>query len=503
MVVNPSAVIAAAPNDFRGGSFDFRAGAAPGAVLLDMRRSVAANFRYPVFLNSPNTSGVFNVKTQAGGAPVSFTNWTGALSGPSFESDPGNQISWNPPEASVLAQFAVAPGAGLAEVSWRTSSEVDLAGFEIQRATSQAGPWTSVFSTPVLGPMGWQYGTADAPLTAGQTYFYTLYAKLTHDALVALASGSTVPYSSATPANVKTVGANGQFTTIQAAINAASDPNSVVRIMPGTYAPFTIGAGAVPSNLRILGDDSGPVFIDTTSGPIQITNVPAGLGIELGNLDVGSPATAQPGIVIANCGSPLVLDEVDVACDGAHTAVSVSSAPQTAIQRSEIQGGTGLLVSNGSYVAISWGSLTSLVSTGSTIEMASLTPGSVSVTPVASLLARAGVMPNIELPEVVHISVPSVMWVTAAPNAPFTILASPRLGFQTGPSFAMPFLLDPVAMAQLPVETTDASGLAAKGFEVAPVPAVFGFAFTVQIAVLDPGTGTLQLSNVESTVCIP
>ena len=503
MVVNPSAVIASAPNDFRAGSFDFRGGAAPGAVLLDMRRPAAATFRYSVFLNSPNITGVFNVKTQSGGAPIGFTNWTGAFSGPSFENDPGNHISWNPPEASMLAQFAAAPGASLAEVSWRTSSEVDLAGFELQRATSQAGPWTTVFSTPLLGPVGWQYGIADAPLTAGQTYLYTLYAKLTHDALVALASGSTVPYSSATPANVKTVGANGPFTTIQAAINASSDPNSVVRVMPGTYAAFTIGGNSVPSNLRILGDDSGPVFIDTATGPIQITNVPAGSGIELSNLDVGSPATAQPGIAIANCASPIVLDEVDVACDGAHTAISVSNAPKTAIQRSELQGGTGLHVSNGSYVAISYGSLSSLVSTGSTIEMASLTPGSVSVTPAGSLLARAGVMPNIELPEVVHISVPSVMWVTAAPNAPFTILASPRLGFQTGPSFAMPFLLDPVAMVQLPVDTTDALGLAAKGFEVAPVPAVFGFAFTVQIAVLDPGTGTLQLSNVESMVCVP
>ena len=73
-----------------------------------------------------------------------------------------------------------------------------------------------------------------------------------------IGTGSATPYSSATPGNVKKVGGNGAFATIQAAINAATDPNSVVWVTPGTYASFTIGATAVPSNLRILGDGDRP-----------------------------------------------------------------------------------------------------------------------------------------------------------------------------------------------------------------------------------------------------
>jgi hypothetical protein len=64
-------------------------------------------------------------------------------------------------------------------------------------------------------------------------------------------------------------------------------------------------------------------------------------------------------------------------------------------------------------------------------------------------------------------------------------------------------LLDPGALAQLPVMFTDPLGLASVPFEVSPVPALLGFSFTVQVIVLDPISGTPRLSNVESMVCIP
>jgi hypothetical protein len=65
-------------------------------------------------------------------------------------------------------------------------------------------------------------------------------------------------------------GGNGLFSEIQSVINAATDANSVVWVIPGNYDSFTIGGTAVPSNLRILGDGSGPVNISTANGPIQI-----------------------------------------------------------------------------------------------------------------------------------------------------------------------------------------------------------------------------------------
>ena len=114
---------------------------------------------------------------------------------------------------------------------------------------------------------------------------------------------------------------------------------------PGTYASFTIGATAVPSNLRILGDDSGPVNIATAHGPIQIMNVPAATRRRAQQPDVGSAATAQNGIVITNCACPIVLDEVDVSCDAdAHRdlGLGVSRRPRSSAR--DIQGGTGLSV---------------------------------------------------------------------------------------------------------------------------------------------------------------
>ena len=144
------------------------------------------------------------------------------------------------------------------------------------------------------------------------------------------------------------------------------------------------------------------------------------------------------------------------------------------------------------------------MSTGSTIEISTLTPGSVSVSPASSLITRTGLMPDINLPEFVSLSMPTALFLKAQPNAPYVIGASPRLGFQNGGSvFEMPFLLDSVAFVQLPTMFTDGLGFAAVGFEVSPVAALLGFSFTVQVVVGDPVTGTPRLSNVESMVCIP
>ena len=501
MFVNTDATIAAAPNDIRDGTFDFRTGAPAGSVLLDIRRIVPTpGFDSLVFLNTPGATGVFNVTTIAGGMPISFTNWSGAFGGPSFENDLHGLITWNLQGGPPLVGFVVLPGAELAEVTWATGSDANVTSYQLFRAFSAAGPFflRTTQTAPAPG-----YGFVDAPLAPNQPVFYALYALMSQAELVFLASGSATPYSTATPGNVKKVGGNGAFSTIQAAINAATDPNSVVWVTPGNYDSFTIGATALPSNLRILGDGTGPVNVSTANGPVQIMNVPAASGVEVSNLSIGGPGSSQNGIAITGCMGPVVLDELSVSCDGTHAAISVSSSAATAIQRSNIAGGTGLSVAGGSYVAVSRGSLSSLVSTGSTVEMAMLTPGSTNVSPPASLITRTGLMPDIDLPEFISLSLPSALFLDAQPNAPFVIAASPRLGFQTLPGWEMPFLLDQVALAQLPTMFTDGLGLASVGFEVPPVAALLGFSFTVQAVVGDPISGVLRFSNVESMVCIP
>ena len=95
------------------------------------------------------------------------------------------------------------------------------------------------------------------------------------------------------------------------------------------------------------------------------------------------------------------------------------------------------------------------------------------------------------------------MFLDAFPNAPFIVVASPRLGFPTVPQFEMPFLLDPFAMAELPPMFTDAYGVGVIGFEVTPDPALLGFTYVVQAGCLDPNSGVWRFSNVETMVGMP
>src|SRR5262249_15254316 len=157
-----------------------------------------------------------------------------------FENDPANLISWTAPEHTTLSFFRVQSGAELASIQWTTSAEFDVAAFILERATNPAGPFTQIFTQqPGIG----SHRHADMPLTANVTDYYRLSERLTHDVINVLANGSTAPYSSGPPTNVYKVGSGGPFSTIQAAINAASAPDSVVWVTPGSYAPFTVGPG--------------------------------------------------------------------------------------------------------------------------------------------------------------------------------------------------------------------------------------------------------------------
>ena len=173
--------------------------------------------------------------------------------GPSFENDPNNLIAWNL-QAGAGARVLRRPARRRARPDRLDDDEqANVTGYQIRQG-GQRRPGPSRSSRrPEHGASG--YGFVDSPLAANQT---GLLRRLRRDERRRRAphrSGSATPYSSATPGNVKKVGGNGAFATIQAAINAATDPNSVVWVTPGTYASFTIGATAVPSNLRILGDD--------------------------------------------------------------------------------------------------------------------------------------------------------------------------------------------------------------------------------------------------------
>jgi hypothetical protein len=112
-------------------------------------------------------------------------------------------------------------------------------------------------------------------------------------------------------------------------------------------------------------------------------------------------------------------------------------------------------------------------------------------------------MPDINLPELGKLSLPSALFLDAFPSSPFIIIASPRLGFTTVPPFEMPVLVNLAGMVQLPVMFTDALGQAAVGFEIPPDATLLGFTYVVQAGAFDPGSGNWRFSNVETMVAMP
>ena len=271
---------------------------------------------------------------------------------------------------------------------------------------------------------------------------------------------------------------------------------------PGNYASFTIGSSA-PLNLHIAGDGTGPVTVDTSSGPVVIANVPAANGVEIGGLTIGSASTAQPGVQVTSCAGVVVLDALTVACNGTQTAMAVSGSPKVAVQRCAISGGTGLSVTTSSHVGLSKGSLSSLVATGSTIEMTDLTPGSVSVTPAGSLLTRGGVMPNMIVNRFASMAAPQIMTIDAFPNAMYIPVASPTMTFTTMAGFEMPILIDPTYVFQFTPMMTDATGHGVSPFEIEPALVLLGFTYVAQVVCVDPSTGTLRMSNMVTVTSMP
>jgi hypothetical protein len=80
--------------------------------------------------------------------------------------------------AVTLASFEAHPVPSGVELSWRTASELDNLGFHLHRAPSEAGPWTRLTTSLVLGlgssPVGASYSYLDAGLVPGQRYYYLL-----------------------------------------------------------------------------------------------------------------------------------------------------------------------------------------------------------------------------------------------------------------------------------------------------------------------------------------
>ncbi|MCB9129702.1 MAG: hypothetical protein H6647_02075 [Anaerolineales bacterium] len=89
------------------------------------------------------------------------------------------QVQIQPPLAVVLADFGAAAQTDHILVTWETVSEIDNAGFNLYRSTSDAAPGEQLASVASQAPgsaQGFSYSYQDFAVEAGQTYYYWLEA---------------------------------------------------------------------------------------------------------------------------------------------------------------------------------------------------------------------------------------------------------------------------------------------------------------------------------------
>ena len=256
----------------------------------------------------------------------------------------------------------------------------------------------------------------------------------------------------------------------------------------GTYASFTIGATA-PSNLRILGDDA--------AGPINISTRRSRSRSERAGLE--RDRAQQPHDRERGDGAERHRDH-ELRLPGRarrarrlvrrdpHRDLGLG-APSAAIQRCDIQGGTGLvreqrllrrdqpgLAELARLDRLDDRDLDADPGIGQRVarrRRSSRAPGSCRTSTCrSSSVSRSRRRCSS----------------TRFPNAPFIIVASPRLGFQTAAAAVRDAV--PPRPGRARRASVDVHGRPRPrrvGFEVAPIAALLGFSFTVQVVVGDPG----------------
>jgi len=92
-------------------------------------------------------------------------------------------IAQDNPTAVQLESVEAIPGVARVEVLWTTVSELDAAGFNVMRSTSEFGPWVQANDYLIIaigeGTSGADYSFLDTGLTGGVEYYYHLQEVLT------------------------------------------------------------------------------------------------------------------------------------------------------------------------------------------------------------------------------------------------------------------------------------------------------------------------------------
>ncbi len=498
VVVNEGALLGAAPEDLRAGVFTNPSPIA-GSFMLDIRRPVPTEFRFVDF-EDPLEVGSFNVRV-LGGDDITFIDSTGNLSGEAFEIDPLGKLFWTT-DPTTVTSFDATPGADIVNLDWVTTVESEVVSWILERADAGVGNYFQIAEVTAVGPSA--YNFLDNTVTGLQEYDYRLSQKKTFGQIIEVATDSAIPWTAGIPANILTVGPSGAFTSIGAALLSISTSNPVISVAAGTYAPFTVNPLTGPlagQTIRIIGDGSGPVIIDTTTGPVVIQNLGIGDEVELSDLIIGDGSSSFPGIVVQNCVGPVILDELEVHGGLSQPGIQVTGSTRTAVQRCTVDGDPGILGELGSTLVAGNGLLDEIELTGSSdARLAGLSGAGATFDAGSTVTFLPGVHADLNADEFPSLGGTLPVQVQGQAGSPFVIVASTSLSwFDLGNPFEMVGLIN-IFQAPILAQGITAAGITPLNFPVPADGALFGTPLPMQAVVVNPATLKFRWSNVISVI---
>jgi autotransporter-associated beta strand protein len=128
-----------------------------------VKRATAIGGPYAVIASGLTATSFIDTTFSPGGTLYYVVS---AVSGGSAESANSTPVTVTPPVLALPTQLTATPGYGAIALTWTVGAEVE--SYRIQRATLASGPYT-LLATGVVGDF-----YADAGLTAGTTYYYTV-----------------------------------------------------------------------------------------------------------------------------------------------------------------------------------------------------------------------------------------------------------------------------------------------------------------------------------------
>lgn len=492
--------LAPAPNDLRGGLFRDPA-VVPGATLVTLEQGVSISPLFVSFENA-NPMGQVNARRTTGN-PVTFGNFGGEFAGEDFEDDPNDLIEWVPGLETQLDFFAAKNGPEQAFLSWSTNLEVNVDRFVVESGPTDQGPFLPI--AELLGQGSGNYSLTDSPLAADVEQHYRLLELQTDGFLRLLGTANATPYSAALPANIRTVGVGQEFATIQEAIDAASDLQTVIRISSGSYPAFTIDAPGVES-LTLVPEDGASVNIDASGEPLTVRNLALGQDVVLADLTVNGGSATEAVRLQNNLGA-LILEDLSVSGGTGQPGLVATGNTGVSVQGGLYSGTPGVAAVT-SFIYVGRSTVDALdLFAGAVARECDNSLGATNVDGTSVLTSYVGAQPELSGPRFGTLGQATAIQLEASPMAFYQLGVAGKtfpLDLQDPDFWQMLFLLDFSSYSVLQSGFTDGAGTATLEAEIPPQALFLGKRFLLQAWTLQAiPTAEVRFSGALPVIAVP